>query len=60
MTLLLVHHAAAVPRGTPDVAAAERPLTPRGKTNFRVVATGLARISHRLDVLLTSPLPARG
>lgn len=57
MKLLLVRHAAAVPRGTPDVPDAERPLTPSGRTKFRVAARGLARIARRPDVLLTSPLP---
>ena len=31
MKLLLVRHAAAVPRGTPGVPDDERPLTPEGK-----------------------------
>jgi phosphohistidine phosphatase len=35
----------------------DRPLTPRGKARFRVAAQGLARIAHRPDLLLTSPLP---
>ena len=35
----------------------DRPLTPEGKEKFRVAAKGLARIAHRPDVLLTSPLP---
>src|SRR6266545_3845263 len=55
--LLLVRHAAAVPRGTPGVPDDERPLTPQGVAKFRVAAKGLARIAHRPDVLLTSPLP---
>jgi phosphohistidine phosphatase len=55
--LLLVRHAVAVPRGTPGVSDDERPLTPEGKTKFMVAARGLARIAHRPDVLLTSPLP---
>ncbi len=57
MKLLLVRHAAAVPRGTSGVSDDERPLTPEGKTKFRAAARGLARIAHRPDVLLTSPLP---
>jgi phosphohistidine phosphatase len=56
MRLLLVRHAAAVPRGTASVSDDERPLTPEGKEKFRVAAKGLARIAHRPDVLLTSPL----
>ena len=57
MKLLLVRHAAAVPRGTPGIPDGERPLTPRGRAKFTVAAKGLARIAHRPDVLLTSPLP---
>jgi phosphohistidine phosphatase len=55
--LLLVRHAAAVPSGTPGVPDDERPLTPEGAAKFRVAAKGLARITRRPDVLLTSPLP---
>lgn len=55
--LLLVRHAEAVASGTGGVADDERPLTPRGKASFRKAARGLARISTRPDVLLTSPLP---
>jgi phosphohistidine phosphatase len=57
MKLLLVRHAVAVPRGTPGIPDAERPLTPEGEAEFRVAARGLARIARRPDVLLTSPLP---
>ena len=57
MKLLLIRHAAAVPRGTPGVPDAERPLTPDGKAKFRVAARGLARVTRRPDLLLTSPLP---
>ncbi len=57
MKLLLVRHAAAVPRGTPGVADDDRPLTPDGRKKFEVAAKGLARIADRPDVLLTSPLP---
>ena len=53
MKLLLIRHAAAVPRGTPGVLDAERPLTPQGKAKFRVAARGLARVTRRPDVLLT-------
>jgi len=55
--LLLVRHAAAVPRGTPGVPDDARPLTPKGEAKFTVAARGLARITRRPDVLLTSPLP---
>ncbi len=57
MKLLLIRHAAAVPRGTPGVPDDERPLTREGKAEFRVAARGLARVTRRPDVLLTSPLP---
>ena len=57
MKLLLIRHATAVPRGTPGVPDNERPLTPEGKAKFRVAARGLARVTRRPDVLLTSPLP---
>jgi len=57
MRLLLVRHATAVPRGTPGIADDERPLTPQGTAEFRVVAKGLARIADWPEVLLTSPLP---
>src|SRR2546427_6568976 len=57
MKLLLIRHATAVPRGTPGVPDDERPLTPEGKAKFRVAARGLARVTRRPDVLLTSPLP---
>src|SRR5206468_5242016 len=57
LELLLIPRAAARPRGTPGVAEAGRALTPRGKAQFRVAARGLARLTRRADVLLTSPLP---
>ena len=56
MRLLLIRHAIAVPRGTPDVPDDERPLTKRGVTRFRSAARGLAEAVARPDVLLTSPL----
>jgi len=55
--LLLVRHAAAVPRGMPGIPDDERPLTPKGRAKFSAAAKGLARIARRPDVLLTSPLP---
>jgi phosphohistidine phosphatase len=54
--VLLIRHAAAVPRGRSARRDHERPLTPRGRQKFRVAAKGLARIADRPDVLLTSPL----
>jgi phosphohistidine phosphatase len=55
--VLIIRHASAVPSGTPGIPDDDRPLTPRGKARFRVAAQGLARIAHRPDLLLTSPLP---
>lgn len=55
MKLLLIRHATAVARDTPDLADADRPLTPRGAKRFRRAAQGLARVVPRPDVLLTSP-----
>lgn len=57
MKVVLIRHAAAVPRGTPGVLDDERPLTSSGKVKFRAAARGLARIMPRPNVLLTSPLP---
>jgi phosphohistidine phosphatase len=54
--LLLIRHAAAVPKGTSGIPDHERPLTRRGREKFRVAARGLARIADHPDVLLTSPL----
>jgi phosphohistidine phosphatase len=55
--VLVIRHASAVPSGTPGIADDDRPLTPRGRARFTRAARGLARIAHRPDVLLTSPLP---
>jgi phosphohistidine phosphatase len=57
MKVVLIRHAAAVPRGTPGVLDDERPLTTSGKVKFRAAARGLSRIMPRPNVLLTSPLP---
>jgi phosphohistidine phosphatase len=56
MRLLIIRHAIAVARGTPDVPDAERPLTPEGEEKFREAARGLVRLVDRPDALLTSPL----
>lgn len=55
MRLLIVRHAIAVPRGTPDVADEKRPLTKQGRARFRKAARGIARLIQRPDALLTSP-----
>jgi len=57
MRLLIIRHATAVPRGTPDMPDDERPLTKRGERRFRSAAEGLARLVKRPDALLSSPLP---
>ena len=55
MRLLIVRHAIAVPRGTPDLPDAKRPLTKEGRARFRKAARGIARQFGPPDVLLTSP-----
>jgi phosphohistidine phosphatase len=55
--LVIIRHAIAVARGTPDVPDDERPLTEGGKRRFKEAARGLVQICGRPDVLLTSPLP---
>ncbi len=57
MRLLIIRHAIAVERGTPEIADDDRPLTRKGERTFQQVARGLARIEPRPDALLTSPLP---
>ena len=42
MRLLIIRHAVAVPRGTPDMEDDARPLTPKGRKRFRDAARGLA------------------
>ena len=57
MRLVIIRHAVAVPRGTPDMPDDERPLTPKGRRRFREAARGLAAVIKRPDALLSSPLP---
>lgn len=57
MRLLIIRHAIAVARGTPDIPDDERPLTGRGRRRFRAAARGLARLLKRPDFVLSSPLP---
>jgi phosphohistidine phosphatase len=57
MRVLIVRHAIAVERGAPGMSDDERPLSPEGERRFRKAARGLARITRRPDVILTSPLP---
>jgi phosphohistidine phosphatase len=52
----LVRHAAAFGRDPdrwPDDS--RRPLTPEGEEEFRLAARGLARLTSRVDVILSSP-----
>src|SRR5439155_23834223 len=44
MKLLLIRHAAAMPRGTPGAPDDERPLTLAGTAKFRLAARWLARV----------------
>lgn len=55
MRLVIVRHAVAVPRGTPDLPDEKRPLTRQGRARFRKAARGLARLYDAPDALLTSP-----
>jgi phosphohistidine phosphatase len=57
MRLLIIRHAVAVPRGTPDMPDDERPLTSKGRKRFRQAAKGLAAVIKRPAALLSSPLP---
>jgi phosphohistidine phosphatase len=57
MRLIIVRHAIAVERGTPDIPDDDRPLTRKGERRFQAAARGLARVEPRPDLLLTSPLP---
>lgn len=57
MRVLIIRHAIAVERGAPGMSDDERPLTPEGERRFRKAAKGLASITRRPDVLLSSPLP---
>jgi phosphohistidine phosphatase len=56
MEVLIIRHAIAADRATSGVSDDERPLTPEGRKKFREAAIGLAAITRRPDVLLTSPL----
>jgi len=41
MKVLIVRHAIAVPRGTPDIPDADRPLTEEGEKKFKKAAVTL-------------------
>jgi phosphohistidine phosphatase len=55
MRLVIVRHAIAVPRGTPDIPDADRALTPDGEKKFRKAAEGMVRVLDRPEEILTSP-----
>src|SRR5262245_16051070 len=55
MRLVIVRHAIAVPRGTPEIPDEDRPLTPEGEKKFKKAAEGMARVLERPDEVLTSP-----
>jgi phosphohistidine phosphatase len=57
MKLTIIRHAIAVPAGTEGIPDDERPLTRKGRRRFEEIASGLAEVCERPDVLLTSPLP---
>jgi phosphohistidine phosphatase len=52
--LWIVRHAPALP-ARPELANADRPLTPKGGSRFRRAVEGLRRIGVSFDALLTSP-----
>jgi phosphohistidine phosphatase len=56
MKVVLIRRAAAMPKGTPGLLDAERPLSSPGKIEFREAARGLAHVVRRPNALLTSPL----
>ncbi len=56
MTLSIIRHAIAVPRGTAGYPGDDRPLTPEGRKKMKQAAAGIVRILPRPDAILTSPL----
>jgi phosphohistidine phosphatase len=56
LTLYLVRHAIAAPRGNDWPDDAKRPLTHKGRARMREIARGLARLGAEPDLVLTSPL----
>lgn len=54
--LYLVRHGIALPSGTPGVADAARPLTPKGERHMKRIAKGLRRLDVLPDRIVTSPL----
>ena len=56
VTLYLVRHAIAEPRGSAWPDDTKRPLTPRGMARMREAVTGLDAMGVEIDLVLTSPL----
>src|SRR5436309_8000074 len=55
--LYLIRHADAVPRGDPNYAEDDRPLTDLGRRQAKALGEALAARDVRFDVILCSPLP---
>jgi phosphohistidine phosphatase len=55
--LHVVRHGIAVPRGTPDIADDQRPLTPKGRKRMQQIGRGLQELGLLPDRIITSPLP---
>ncbi len=56
MQCLLIRHGIAVPREDWGGAEPQRPLSDKGRTRTRHAAEGLARLTLKPDLILTSPL----
>jgi phosphohistidine phosphatase len=56
MDLYLIRHAEAVQREDSEVDDAERPLTPVGEEQAKLLGSGLRRRGIRFNLLVTSPL----
>ncbi|HEX4589387.1 MAG TPA: phosphohistidine phosphatase SixA [Gemmataceae bacterium] len=55
--LYLIRHADAVPRGDPNFADDDRPLTEKGKQQSQALGRTLTGHGLKFDVILCSPLP---
>lgn len=56
MDLYLMRHGIAVPKNIAGVRDEDRPLTPRGKKQLRVIAQALTLLKVRFDIIVTSPI----
>ena len=57
MELFLLRHGLAVERGTPGFKDdSARPLTPKGRRQFRKIAAAMQKMGLRFDLILSSPL----